>query len=155
MSDAIQTFGAYASAFEETFADDDWSRLEQYFAEDARYEISGGPFACAIDGRDAILAGLKKSIDGFDRKFDYREIELTSGPTVTSTGDGDGDELRMTWKVHYRMDGAPDISLPGASMLRVNDGVIQLLRDEYNDEELSEIGAWLAEHGAGLDASYV
>jgi hypothetical protein len=153
MSNAIQVFGDYAAAFEETFADDDWSRLEQYFAEDARYEISGGPFATVIEGRDAILAGLKKSVDGFDRKFDHREIELTTGPAVTSTEGG--DELRMTWNVHYRMNGAPDISLPGGSMLRINDGVIQLLRDEYNDEELGEIGAWLAEHGAGLDGSYV
>ena len=153
MKQSLQVFADYAAAFEETFADDDWSRLEQYFAEDARYEISGGPFATTIDGRDAILKGLKKSLDGFDRKFDYREIELTSGPTLTATEEG--DEIRMTWKVHYRMNGAPDISLPGGSMLRVNDGVIQLLRDEYNDAELGEIGAWLAEHGAGLDGSYI
>lgn len=153
MSDAIQVFGAYASAFEETFVDDDWSRLEQYFADDARYEISGGPFACEIDGREAILAGLKKSLDGFDRKFDHREIELTSGPAVTPSEEG--DVVRMTWKVRYRMKGAPDMSLPGASMLRVKDGVIQLLRDEYNDEELGEVGAWLAEHGEGLDAAYI
>ena len=73
MKQSVQVFADYAAAFEETFADDDWSRLEQYFAEDARYEISGGPFATTIDGRDAILKGLKKSLDGFDRKFDNRE----------------------------------------------------------------------------------
>ena len=40
-------------------------------------------------------------------------------------------------------------------MLRVKEGVIRLLRDEYQDEELGEIGAWLAEHGEGLDGSSV
>ncbi len=153
MSDAIQIFSDYAAAFEQTFDDDDWSRLEQYFAEDARYVVDGGPLACEIKGRDAILAGMRKSIDGFDRKFTHRDLQLTSTPTVTPTADG--DEVRMTWNVHYQMEGAPDMHLPGGSMLLVRDGVIQLLQDEYQDEDLGDVGAWLAEHGAGLDAAYL
>ncbi|SVE51237.1 uncharacterized protein METZ01_LOCUS504091, partial [marine metagenome] len=39
MSDSLQVYAEYASAFEETFGDDDWSRLEKYFSEDARYEV--------------------------------------------------------------------------------------------------------------------
>jgi hypothetical protein len=153
MSDAIHIFADYAAAFEQTFEDDDWSRLEQYFAEDARYVVSGGPLACEVEGRDAILAGMRKSIDGFDRKFTHRDLQLTSGPTVGSTDDG--DVVRMTWNVHYQMEGAPDMNLPGGSMVLIREGVIQLLQDEYQDEELGDVGAWLAEHGAGLDAAYV
>ena len=153
MSDSLQVYAEYASAFEETFGDDDWSRLEKYFSEDARYEVSGSPFACKIYGRNAVFAGLKKSIDGFDRKFSNRELELTAGPTLTATEDG--GEIRITWNVHYQMDGALDISLSGGSFFLVRDGVIQLMRDEYRDEELGEVGAWLAQHGVGLNGAYV
>ena len=31
-------YQAYADAFEESYVDDDWSRMEQYFTEDAVYE---------------------------------------------------------------------------------------------------------------------
>ncbi len=64
MSTAMDTLLAYADAFEETLKDDDWSRLEPYFPETAVYEIVGGPFACQLEGRRAIFAGLKKSLDG-------------------------------------------------------------------------------------------
>ena len=30
----VDIYLAYAAAFEETFVDDDWSRLERFFAED-------------------------------------------------------------------------------------------------------------------------
>jgi len=153
MDPAIQVFMAYAAAFEESYADDDWSRIEQYFADDARYTVSGGPFACEIDGRAAVIAGLKKSLDGFDRHFDHREIELTSGPVLAESGDG--HEIRMTWNVHYQKAGAPNVILPGSSVVQVLDGQIQHLTDVYVDEELAEIGAWLAAHGDGLDGSYV
>jgi hypothetical protein len=37
MCDLTQRFEAYAADFELTFVDDDWSRLEQYFTDDAVY----------------------------------------------------------------------------------------------------------------------
>ena len=56
----IQIFGAYAAAFEETYKDDEWKRLEPFFAEDAVYSVVNlGPATCSIRGRDAILAGLR------------------------------------------------------------------------------------------------
>jgi hypothetical protein len=33
----VDRYQAYAADFERTFVDDDWSRLEQYFTEDATY----------------------------------------------------------------------------------------------------------------------
>ena len=79
--DPLQRFGAHAMDFEKTFEDDDWARLEGYFAEDATYTVTGTPFDCAVRGRDAIFRAIKKSIDGFDRRFDKREI-VPSGPPV-------------------------------------------------------------------------
>ena len=38
MEQATKVFMDYAAAFEQTYIDDDWSRLTQYFSEDASYE---------------------------------------------------------------------------------------------------------------------
>src|SRR6185503_5087987 len=92
--DIMQQFLAYAGDFERTLADDDWSRLRRYFADDAVYEVKA-PFGCRLTGPTAIFAGIKKSLDGFDRKFAKRDIEVTSGPEVSA------DEIRMGWKVVY------------------------------------------------------
>ena len=42
MDQALQVFMDYTAAFEETPADDDWSRLTRFFPEDTTYEVRGG-----------------------------------------------------------------------------------------------------------------
>ena len=79
-------YRAYAEAFEESLADDDWSRLEQYFTDDAVYRPDGTP-ASDVTGRDAVLARLKGGVDQFDRRMDSREISFTT--------DVDGDRSRL------------------------------------------------------------
>src|SRR4030095_10724846 len=37
----LQRFGESAQAFEKTYVDDDWTRLEPYFAPDAVYRVGG------------------------------------------------------------------------------------------------------------------
>src|SRR5512132_2341033 len=96
----LQRFGSYAQDFEATLKDDDWSRLAQYFTPDATYEVSGDPFTCSIRGRDAIFTGLKKSLDGFDRRFATRETGLEGVPVV------DGDTVSLSWAVTYTRPGA-------------------------------------------------
>ena len=71
------TFREYATAFEDVVKTDDFRRLEPFFAEDAVYEIRGGPpFAGRHVGRAAILAYLKASLDGFDRRFQTRRLDI-------------------------------------------------------------------------------
>ena len=41
--DLIARFLEYAAAFEATYVDDDWSRLERFFAPDVVYAVTGGP----------------------------------------------------------------------------------------------------------------
>ncbi len=82
MEQAIKVFMDYAAAFEQTYVDDDWSRLAPFFAEDASYEVRGGPLACKITGREAIFTGIRKSIDGLDRRCSDRKIDVTDGPEV-------------------------------------------------------------------------
>ena len=68
-----QLFLAYAQAFEETYVDDDWTRLEQFFSPDAAYLPGDGKGIC---GRDQFFNYLKNNLDTFDRLFDNREVEL-------------------------------------------------------------------------------
>jgi hypothetical protein len=153
MDQATKVFMDYAAAFEQTYVDDDWSRLTQYFAEDANYEVRGGPLACEISGRDAIFAGLKKSLDGFDRRFSERRIELTDGPSVVDTDDG--HEVSIGWIVTYQYRNAPELVLPGRSAFEIANGQIVAMRDEYDDQETEGVSAWLLKYGEGLDGSYV
>ena len=153
MEPAVQVFMDYAGAFEETYVDDDWSRLEPFFEEYVQYEVRGGPMACEIRGREAVLKGLKKSIDGLDRRCDERAIELVSGPHVAPTAAG--QEVSIDWVVSYRRGDSPLLSLPGRSVFTVADGRIAAMRDEYDETRLAPVAAWLQQYGADLDGSYV
>ena len=145
----VQRFMAYAADFEKTLADDDWSRLGQYFSPDAVYRVESSLFGCELTGRDAIFGGMKKSLDGFDRRFPAREIQLTDGPEV------EGDELRVSWTVTYHKEGLPDFVLRGRSRARIEDDEIVLLVDSYEDVVNTEIADWMREAGVQLDPSYV
>ena len=110
--DNLTAFMRYAADFEKTLADDDWSRLRQYFAPDAVYEVKAPGFPCRLQGPDAIFKGMKKSLDGFDRKFDGRSVDVTKGPEITADG------LSMEWAVTYRKAGKTPYVLRGASDVR-------------------------------------
>lgn len=153
MDQAMQVFMEYAAAFEETYVDDDWSRLTRFFHDDARYEVRGGPMACELSGRDAIFKGIKKSLDGLDRRFEERAIEITDGPHVMALPAG--EEVRIGWLVTYGRGDSPRVAIPGASVFTVADGRIAAMRDEYDDAALGPVAAWLQEYGTDLDGSYV
>ena len=153
MEQALQVFMDYAAAFEQTYADDDWSRLTGFFPEDTTYEVLGGPMACKITGREAVFAGLKKSLDGLDRRCDERKLELTDGPNLVDAGET--AEVSLAWSVVYQYKEAPKVSLPGRSIFNIANGVIVAMRDEYDDGEMQAVGAWMLEYGEGLDGSYV
>ncbi|MEZ5570111.1 MAG: nuclear transport factor 2 family protein [Halioglobus sp.] len=153
MQDPLEVMLEYANAFERTYDDDDWSRLAPYFAEDAVYEVRGGPLACRLDGRHAIFAGMKKSLDGLDRRCDERQIELVDGPQVDPTDDG--GVVTLHWRVCYRYGDAPPASFAGTTVTTVSDGVIVELRDEYTDADLEGFVRWTQDYARELDGSYV
>jgi hypothetical protein len=145
----LPRFMAYAADFEKTLADDDWSRLRQYFAEDAVYEVASTSFGCKLIGPDAIFKGMKKSLDGFDRKFDGRSVDVVSGPAM------DGDTMRMSWEVTYRKQGKTPYVLRGSSGVRYRDGKIVWLGDSYGPDVDADGAAWMQQNGIALDPSYV
>ena len=144
----LECFLVYAADFEKTFVDDDWSRLESHFSDAAVYRVESDSFGCELNGPAAIFAGMKKSLDGFDRTFSGREIAILGEPEV------DGDELRVSWTVTYQKDGCPPFVLRGKSLARVCDREIALLVDSYDRRVSAELGDWMRETGTRLDPSY-
>jgi hypothetical protein len=142
-------FIEYAQAFEETFDDDDWSRLERFFAPGATYDVRNVSFGCHLVGRDAIFRGMKRSLDGFDRQLPKRAIAVTEPPSE------DGERMTVGWSATYEKPGTPPFVLRGRSTVRYHDGVIAELVDEYPDGMDQEARDWLQKHAPGLDASYV
>jgi len=138
-------FGAYAAAFEESYASDDWSLVEPFFADDAVYEAGidlfmGGRF----EGRPAILSYFKAVLDGFDRRFASRELELLEGPFE------EGQTLRFSGSATYRAEGVPDLVLVLEEIVTFEDDRIIRLEDRYDDDMIEAIRAYLREHGENL-----
>ena len=146
---AMAQFFEYAQDFEKTFVDDDWSRLARYFVPDAVYEVRNVPFACRIQGADAIFRGIKKSLDGFDRRFAERRPEITDPPAEA------GDTVSVGWVVTYVKEGAPPFRLRGRSTARFRGERIVHLIDEYPDGMAAEAETWLGAHAPGFSAAYV
>lgn len=146
--DTLQTFLAYAADFEKTFADDDWLRLTPYFAEDAVYRVESEVMGCELTGPAAIFKGMKKALDGFDRRLENRTIDVTDGPNV------DGDEMTVSWAVTYTHSGLESLTLRGESLARAHEGKITLLVDRYTPEMDGESRVWMRDSGLGLDPSY-
>jgi hypothetical protein len=132
-------YQAYADAFERSYEDDDWSRIEPYFTEDAVYE--GDPEDAV--GREAVLAKLKGGVDAFDRRMDSRTPDFQT-PRV------DGDTLTMDWSVTYTKAGAPDLVISGREIAVFEGDRIARLRDEFDPEAEKAMGEWMGAHGASL-----
>ena len=91
---------------------------------------------------------MKKSLDGFDRKFAKRDIEVTSGPEVSDA------EMRMGWKVVYSKEGLPPFVLRGASTVRYANGKIVHFVDSYDPSIETELADWQRASGLAVDPSY-
>jgi hypothetical protein len=144
----LECFGAYAADFEKTYKDDDWSRLDRYFAPDATYQVTGEPFTATLKGRDAIFKGIKKSLDGFDRRFATRDIALEGAPEV------EGDTVSLPWAVTYNRAGNPPLVLRGRSKAKFAGERIVELTDSYDQPAIEVTTAWMRQHGRDLDPSY-
>lgn len=136
MSDLIQRFAAYAQAFEEAYADDNWSRLEPHFAHNAVYLPGDGTAAI---GRDAVLATLRESVNALDRQFEHRKLELHSAPKV------ENDLVTLRWRVSYSDDALQDLVISGTELATFYDGAIQRLEDIFDEEAIEALNRWVAQ----------
>lgn len=134
-------YQAYADAFEESYEDDDWTRIEPFFTEDAVYE--GDPEDAR--GRAAVLAKLKGGVDAFDRKMDSRTPDFQA-PTA------EGDTVSVNWKVTYTKADCPDLVISGQEIAVFEGDRIALLRDVFDPAALESMGEWMATHGSKLES---
>lgn len=133
----------YAQAFEEAYEDDDWSRLEAYFTEDAVYDGGEGPDA-AVGGRAALLARLKSGVDAFDRRFDTRQLRFVDTPRE------DSGRVFVKWELRCAKSGLPELVISGAETAEFEGDRIKLLRDEFDAEARAGMEKWMGEYGAFL-----
>jgi len=141
----LDRYLTYAAAFEEAYASDDWSKLEPFFTEDAVYEfIAPAPFGGKYEGRAAILAQFKNSVNSLDRRFDSRAVEAVEGPLEKDNG------VWMHWTGIYTLAGAPDCRMEGEERAEFAGDRIRRLVDSITDAEAGRLGAYFAQHGAKL-----
>jgi hypothetical protein len=141
----IARFAEYAAAFEQSFASDDWSHVAPFFADDAVYEVElAAPMGGRFEGRDAILDYFKFVLDGFDRRFDTREIALTDGPTEN------GDSVWIRGSATYRKAGVPDLVLVLEETVTFDNGRIRRLEDRYEPEMKRQLEDYASRYGETL-----
>ena len=141
----IDRYMAYAAAFEEAYASDNWSKLEPFFTEDAVYEfIAPSPFGGKYEGRTAVFTQFKNSVNGLDRRFNSRTIEVLEGP---SEKDG---TVWVRWAGIYTLAGAPNCRMEGEERAVFAGDRIRRLTDSISDAEAGRLGTYLGEHGAKL-----
>ena len=135
-------FLEYADAFETTYEDKDWSRLEPYFIAGATYDSGLGEIAI---GLPAVIAKLEGAVDGFDRLMDTRVVDFTAPIT-------EGDTVRTHWTARYSKAGVPDVQFGGTEYARFEGDQIAQLWDELDPGTEIALGNWLAQHGESLSA---
>lgn len=145
----MKRFLAYYEAFEATYLDDDWTRLEPLFSPDAVYRVTGGTqFDCEIRGREAVFAGIKKSLDGFDRQCE-RRLDNVAPPEVTE------DAILLHGAAYYTRNGSPEFTLRLDERIEWEDGVIVRITDIYLPDLTQDSSDWLERYGADLELSYI
>ena len=144
----IEVFFQYAGEFEKSYEDNNWSRLYGFFHEDATYTIIGEPYDCCLTGPEAIFAGMQKSLDGMDRRFDTRDIAL-DGEFLE-----EGDDMTVSWRVTYGKQGLSDFVLGGTSRMTVRNDKIASLSDEFPEKSVRLMKDWMLENDFEIDPSY-
>ena len=151
--DPTKRFLAYYKAFEATYLDDDWTRLEPFFAPDAVYRVTGsGAYDCTLRGRDAIFAGLRKFLDGFDRRC-TRRLESLEPPSATE------NTFSFRGAAIYTRGDSPPFRIALREIIDFQEERIMRITDVYDwgwESQLpADAEAWLQRYGADLTLSYV
>lgn len=141
----IDRYVAYATAFEEAYASDDWSKLEPFFTEDAVYAfVAPAPFGGEYKGRAAVFAQFKNSVNALDRRFNSRTVEVLAGPSEKDGG------VWIRWAAIYKLAGAPDCRMEGEERATFTGDCIARLEDSMTEAEAARVGAYFAQHGEKL-----
>ena len=139
----IDVFERFAADFETTIEDDDWSRLEQYLAEDATYLNVGGPEPKCV-GREAILAFLQADVINTDRRFDSRTVVALTPPTAS------GNRLSRRWRCTYTLAGTPDLVVEGEARYLFEGNMIKAIEEQATPASLQLLEEWMQKYSDRL-----
>ncbi|MDP3859804.1 MAG: nuclear transport factor 2 family protein [Stagnimonas sp.] len=143
----IRQFFEQRAAFEKTYDDGNWARLEPYFSESLVYEVMNMPFHCVIRGRPAVIAGLKRSIERFD-KLCRRTVGI--GAVIFQ----EGNNVLVHGGIRFQRGDSVPVESGLWEIATYRDGRIERLIDIYDPGDSAKYERWMAEWGDGLDASY-
>jgi predicted ester cyclase len=139
-------FFDYARDFEIALATDDFARLARHFTPDAVHTVAGeGVFDQDDRGRDAVIAGLRKSVAALDRRFAVRVPEVLAGPLRRDDGG-----LWMHWRMTFRQPGLPDLAVEGEHVAHYDGGAIARLDERLLDGSDARANAYLTANDAAL-----
>ena len=134
-------FVEYAGAFEQTFVDDDWTRLEPYFAADAIYAVTAGSLLGGRwEGRAQVIEHLRASVNAIDRKFDGRRVEIVGAPIAGARS------FEIAWRGSYTKAGCPDLVFQGTERASFEGDCIALLEDTLEEGADERIQRYLAQY---------
>lgn len=147
----LDLWRGWITNFDNAVVTDDWEFAEEFLAEDVVYVVAGAPFGCELRGRENVVAGFKRSLTNFDRKFDERRweavnINLWNHQAITCLAKGD-----------YLMEGKPPITFAAHGQWFFRDQKICLMTDLYDLNEVNTIETlgWLDKYGDDLDPNYL
>ena len=141
--DIIERFESFAGDFERCVDDDNWSRLERYFASDATYLNVGGPDT-KCESREAILDFFNKDVSSFDRRFDARRLTAITLPVA------EGNLLSRQWRCAYTLAGVPDLVVEGEARYWFDGDFIKAIEQELTPGSQQALAEWMVNYGDRL-----
>ena len=143
-STPIESFMAYAEAFEIGHATRDWKVVGDLFADDITWILDGlaPPIGGTHVGRQDVLDGIRSSVASIDRRFDLREPEATSPPVAFADG------VYLPWRITYTRAGLPPFILTGQEWDIFQDGKMVLHYERLNNTK--ELNVYLTQHNDAL-----
>ena len=140
----IDKFESFATDFELTVQDDDWSRLEKYFAKDATY-LNAGSHDPKCEGREAILAYFKNDVSNYDRLFDSRTLVALTLPVT------EGNRLSRRWRCIYSLAVTPDLVVEGEARYVFEGDLIKEIEEEPTSASMQRVDEWMQKYGDKLN----
>lgn len=141
----IARFVAYAMAFEQAWATDDWTPLEDFLTADAEHVVvGGGPLTLHSVGRRAFIDEQRRAVDELDRRFDRRLPEITSGPSERDS------IVWMDWRLTLQRDGLPDLVIEGTHGTHFEGDRISRIEEALTNATTERVAAYLESHDTAL-----
>jgi steroid delta-isomerase-like uncharacterized protein len=141
----LERFLRFALDFEVAFWSDQWSLLAPHLADDACHVVhAAGSLGADDRGRDAMIAGLRASAHGMDRRFDVRIPEVLAGPTTRPDG------VWMRYALRLRRAGLPELAFEGEHLARYRGGRLVAIEETLVRGTGERVDAFLREHDAAL-----